>query len=150
MTKLLIFGIGVLIFSSLLYCISLFVAKWKGTYEEEEVCFSDEDKKRMSTFDGKKRNKILYISVSFKITLHVFWGFWYFYLASICANVIIYIMAAVLIIWQSICIVRDIIFIRKTKNDMLNIKRQKSFYKEFFESLYKVIFYGLIFLSMIL
>ena len=58
MTKLLIFGIGVLIFSSLLYCISLFVAKWKGTYEEEEVCFSDEDKKRMSTFDGKKRNKI--------------------------------------------------------------------------------------------
>lgn len=43
MTKLLIFGIGVLIFSSLLYCISLFVAKWKGTYEEEEVCFSDED-----------------------------------------------------------------------------------------------------------
>lgn len=150
MTKLLIFGIGVLIFSSLLYCISLFVAKWKGTYEEGEVCFSDEDKKRMSTFEDKKRNKILYISVSFKIVLHVFWGFWYFYLASICANVIIYIMAAVLIIWQFICIIRDIIFIHKTKNDMLNIKRQKSFYKEFFESLYKVIFYGLIFLSMIL
>ena len=149
MTKLLIFGIGVLIFSSLLYCISLFVAKWKGTYEEEEVCFSDEDKKRMSTFEDKKRNKILYISVSFKIALHVFWGFWYFYLASICANVIIYIMAAVLIIWQFICIIRDIIFIHKTKNDMLNIKRQKSFYKEFFESLYKVIFYGLIFLSLI-
>lgn len=149
MTKLLIFGIGVLIFSSLLYCISLFVAKWKGTYEKGEVCFSDEDKKRMSTFEDKKRNKILYISVSFKIALHVFWGFWYFYLASICANVIIYIMAAVLIIWQSICIVRDIIFIRKTKNDMLNIKKQKSFYKEFFESLYKVIFYGLIFLSLI-
>ncbi len=149
MTKLLIFGIGVLIFSSLLYCISLFVAKWKGTYEEEEVCFSDEDKKRMSTFEDKKRNKILYISVSFKIALHVFWGFWYFYLASICANVIIYIMAAVLIIWQFICIIRDIIFIHKTKNDMLNIKKQKSFYKEFFESLYKVIFYGLIFLSLI-
>lgn len=149
MTKLLIFGIGVLIFSSLLYCISLFVAKWKGTYEEEEVCFSDEDKKRMSTFDGKKRNKILYISVSFKIALHVFWGFGYFCLASICANVIIYIMAAVLIIWQSIYIVRDIIFIRKTKNDMLNIKKQKSFYKKNFESLYKVIFYGLIFLSLI-
>lgn len=147
MTKLLIFGIGVLIFSSLLYCISLFVAKWKGTYEEE-VCFSEEDKKRMSAFDGKKRNKILYISVSFKIAFHVFWGFGYFCLASICANVIVYIMAAVLIIWQPICIVRDIIFIRKTK-DMLNIKRQKNFYKEFFESLYKVIFYGLIFLSLI-
>lgn len=140
MTKLLIFGIGVLIFSSLLYCISLFVAKWKGTYEEGEVSFSEED---------KKRNKILYISVSFKIALHVFWGFWYFYLASICANVIVYIMAAVLIIWQLICIIRDIIFIHKTKNDMLNIKRQKNFYKEFFESLYKVIFYGLIFLSLI-
>lgn len=147
MTK---FFIGVFIFSSLLYCISLFVAKWKGTYEEGEVCFSDEDKKRMSTFEDKKRNKILYISVSFKIALHVFWGFWYFYLASICANVIIYIMAAVLIIWQPICIVKDIIFIRKAKTkDMLNIKRQKSFYKEFFESLYKVIFYGLIFLSLI-
>lgn len=148
MTKLLIL-IGVLIFSSLLRCVLLFVEKWSGTYEEEEVCFSDEDKKRMSTFEDKKRNKILYISVSFKIVLHVFWGFWYFYLASICANVIVYIMAAVLIIWQPICIVRDIIFIRKTK-DMLDIKRQKSFYKEFFESLYKVIFYGLIFLSMIL
>ena len=147
MTK---FFIGVFIFSSLLYCISLFVAKWKGTYEQGEVCFSDEDKKRMSTFEDKKRNKILYISVSFKIALHVFWGFWYFYLASICANVIIYIMAAVLIIWQPICIVKDIIFIRKAKTkDMLNIKRQKSFYKEFFESLYKVIFYGLIFLSLI-
>lgn len=125
------------------------MAKWKGTYEEGEVSFSEEDKKRMSTFEDKKRNKILYISVSFKIALHVFWGFWYFYLASICANVIIYIMAAVLIIWQFICIIRDIIFIHKTKNDMLNIKRQKSFYKEFFESLYKVIFYGLIFLSLI-
>lgn len=147
MTK---FFIGVFIFSSLLYCISLFVAKWKGTYEEGEVSFSEEDKKRMSTFEDKKRNKILYISVSFKIALHVFWGFWYFYLASICANVIIYIMAAVLIIWQPICIVKDIIFIRKAKTkDMLNIKRQKSFYKEFFESLYKVIFYGLIFLSLI-
>ena len=116
--------------------------------KKKKYAFQKKIKKRMSTFDGKKRNKILYISVSFKIALHVFWGFGYFCLASICANVIVYIMAAVLIVWQLVCIVRDIIFIRKTK-DVLNIKRQKNFYKEFFESLYKVIFYGLIFLSLI-
>ena len=63
------------------------------------------------------------------------------------ANITIRVMAIILIMWRFVCIIRVILLIHKTE-DVLEMK-SKSFYENFFVQLYKVVFYGLIFLSLI-
>lgn len=138
--------IGILLSYSLLLCILFFMEKWNGTYREET--FTEESKMSISVnLNGEKREKLFDVSGVLKIVLHIISILWCFFIMSTFANITIRVMAIILIMWRFVCIIRVILLIHKTE-DILEMK-SKNFYENFFVQLYKVVFYGLIFLSLI-
>lgn len=138
--------IAILLSCSLLLCILFFMEKWNGTYREET--FTEESKMSISVnLNGEKREKLFDVSGVLKIVLHIISILWCFFIMSTFANITIRLMAIILIMWRFVCIIRVILLIHKTE-DVLEMK-SKSFYENFFVQLYKVVFYGLIFLSLI-